>query len=573
MATKVPSDYSTNLSGYWLLGEASGTRADSSGNGNTLTDNNTVLARNGFNDTLCADFERSQSEYLSITDAAQTDLDITSSYSAWVKLKMESITNDNIWLGKWSPSTGYMIAIQATGLIVVNHGTTAYTSQITIVIGEVMEVGVVYDDANNLIHFYVNGKLVDTKAATVDPADTSHAFQLGARSDGTDYFDGCQAQAAVWKGRVLTHLEMSSMSPHRTNNAFNVIASANNNPLTGTYTKQAMSFTSVDAGEFSGVELLLFGLNTPTDETVTVRLETDSSDKPSGSLVHANAISSALDATKFTLGTGGDWVMFKFTDLVTLVAGTKYWIVLEQTAGSWGAEKVDWRNTVTATDFPGGHCDRYSSGSWDEDIDARNGKFKMVQFVGGAITSVTKAHGTVAESEFGSNTLDDKFAQNFKFTENTTIYGASFFVSVIGAPAFNIVSKILSDSSNLPNSVLATSNTILSSRLQKGSLSAADFYWVFFGFASPYVMLANTEYWLSIETPDSGHSGTNYMGAARITSSTFPQTNDAAFWDDTAGVWAAVSGTDPVSIFCALHAQKTVGGSGGDSVGFFPFFK
>ena len=37
----------TNLEAYYSLEEASGTRADASGNGNTLTDNNTVTAGYG----------------------------------------------------------------------------------------------------------------------------------------------------------------------------------------------------------------------------------------------------------------------------------------------------------------------------------------------------------------------------------------------------------------------------------------------------------------------------------------------------------------------------------------------
>jgi hypothetical protein len=54
---------------YWRLDEASGTRADSSGNGYTLTDNNTVGSATGNLSALAADFVNTSSEYLSTTNA------------------------------------------------------------------------------------------------------------------------------------------------------------------------------------------------------------------------------------------------------------------------------------------------------------------------------------------------------------------------------------------------------------------------------------------------------------------------------------------------------------------------
>ncbi|MDP3986035.1 MAG: LamG-like jellyroll fold domain-containing protein [Candidatus Veblenbacteria bacterium] len=55
--------------GVWHLNEASSTRVDSSGNGNDMTDNNTVLSAAGKLAGNGADFETSVPEYLSRTDA------------------------------------------------------------------------------------------------------------------------------------------------------------------------------------------------------------------------------------------------------------------------------------------------------------------------------------------------------------------------------------------------------------------------------------------------------------------------------------------------------------------------
>ena len=79
--------WSSGYAGVWHLNEASGTRADSTSGNNDLTDNNTVASAAGkFGNA--ADLERSNSEKLTITDAAQTGLDPVGNlitFGAWVK--------------------------------------------------------------------------------------------------------------------------------------------------------------------------------------------------------------------------------------------------------------------------------------------------------------------------------------------------------------------------------------------------------------------------------------------------------------------------------------------------------
>jgi hypothetical protein len=59
---------------HWTCDETSGIRYDSTTNNNDLTDNNTVLYQTGLLGNAC-DFESTNAEYLSITDAAQTGLE------------------------------------------------------------------------------------------------------------------------------------------------------------------------------------------------------------------------------------------------------------------------------------------------------------------------------------------------------------------------------------------------------------------------------------------------------------------------------------------------------------------
>jgi hypothetical protein len=78
--------WDTNFKGVWHLNENSGTRYDSTSNNNDLTDWNTV-ARGAGQIAGGADFVRANSEYLYITDATQTGLDVTGpiTLEAWAK--------------------------------------------------------------------------------------------------------------------------------------------------------------------------------------------------------------------------------------------------------------------------------------------------------------------------------------------------------------------------------------------------------------------------------------------------------------------------------------------------------
>ena len=73
-----------NVQGKWGMEEASGTRADTSGNSNTLADNNTVEAvtpgiqENNATGAKAAHFELDFGEYLDIADGSQNGKEICS---------------------------------------------------------------------------------------------------------------------------------------------------------------------------------------------------------------------------------------------------------------------------------------------------------------------------------------------------------------------------------------------------------------------------------------------------------------------------------------------------------------
>jgi hypothetical protein len=97
-ATSTPAP--SGLEGRWGLDEASGQRQDSSGRGNHLTDNNSVGSVSG-QVGLAADFESDRWERLSISDGAQSGLDITGSLTLVGWMKAERVSRWQMMASKY----------------------------------------------------------------------------------------------------------------------------------------------------------------------------------------------------------------------------------------------------------------------------------------------------------------------------------------------------------------------------------------------------------------------------------------------------------------------------------------
>lgn len=212
-----PSNITTGLVGYWKLDEASGSRADSSGNGNTLTDNNTVASvaqdywKTGENS---ADFERSNSEYLSISDGSQTGLDLTGSWSFACFVKPESSAVLQAIASKKNldgDADGYNFGIYTDDkLYVRNSGTLVQATGATIPVGKWTHVAVVYN--GSVVAFYVNGNLDTVVSSSTNPAGNAIQFALGCRGSITqDFFDGLMKDAGLWNV-ALTPIQIKSLA-------------------------------------------------------------------------------------------------------------------------------------------------------------------------------------------------------------------------------------------------------------------------------------------------------------------------------------------------------------------------
>ena len=210
------SSLATDLVSYWELEEASGTRIDSHGS-NNLSDNNTVLSATGIQGNG-ADFEKSNSEYLSITDASQTGLDLTTNASfAWF-MKPESVDIVNYYILSKGGATEISYRIEHDDdrlrFSVSSNGSTdtseSYVSSGLFTVGNWYHCAITWD--NGVIKFYIDGSLVkttDISGTLTSIYSGTGEFRLGDCINGR-FFDGILDEVGVWS-RTLTDTDIANL--------------------------------------------------------------------------------------------------------------------------------------------------------------------------------------------------------------------------------------------------------------------------------------------------------------------------------------------------------------------------
>ena len=197
-----------NIQGFWKLDEESGIRADNSGNDNTLQDNNTVLYGTGEIGNA-ADFEKDIPEWLSITDALQTGLDITGDITILCWINPETIGGAGVYhhiCAKWTTTggnEGYSFAIDPDAHIrlTTNNGVAnrGLSSTGTVSTGSLQHVGVTLDVSETLMTMYIAGSESGTDAsAHAAIQDNTSWFGIGGYGDAQLYFDGLIDELIIW---------------------------------------------------------------------------------------------------------------------------------------------------------------------------------------------------------------------------------------------------------------------------------------------------------------------------------------------------------------------------------------
>ncbi|HYF13256.1 MAG TPA: LamG-like jellyroll fold domain-containing protein, partial [Candidatus Paceibacterota bacterium] len=192
----------TNVQGFWPLHESSGNRADESGRNNLLIDNNTVGSASGLFGLNAAQFIRSNSEYLSITNAAQTGLGITGALSLAGFFQISNIATGT-WLrpiaSKWGASAtsdrGYSFGIRrdsTTGLLypyflLSSNGGSSYElvfgASFNFSVNTWYHLAATYEPQTKLVCIYVDGVRVAMRYCTQGSIKSNTAeFRLGVHA-------------------------------------------------------------------------------------------------------------------------------------------------------------------------------------------------------------------------------------------------------------------------------------------------------------------------------------------------------------------------------------------------------
>ena len=211
----------TNLISYWSLEETSSTRYDQHGS-NHLTDNNTVTRGTG-KQGFCADFERTNNEYLTAVDSSTFPHSASGddiSAAMWVNFESlvswETFIQHYLQTGNQRSWTFYLdgtvlhLDISADG-----SSDTAATVTWSPSTATWYHIAFTYDVSAGEVKFYVNGA---QQGATQTGKPTSYyastaKLQFGTFYDGSSSngsFDGLMDEVGLWN-KVLTSGEITDL--------------------------------------------------------------------------------------------------------------------------------------------------------------------------------------------------------------------------------------------------------------------------------------------------------------------------------------------------------------------------
>jgi len=215
---------------HWDCDETSGVRYDANlTNTNDLTDNNTVLYQAGSLSNAC-DFERSNSEYLSITDGNQLGLDVSTNatFSFWINIetlpstgqiypmvsKIGTANNESYSLYLYNDSGTHKIAMIGAGDGIYGGPGTYWLTNWTPTVATWYHIAFTYDASIDKTTWYING----SSYASSTTAYTENLFYNGASpfQIGADvgwnnaYFDGLIDEISVFSA-TLTASEISTL--------------------------------------------------------------------------------------------------------------------------------------------------------------------------------------------------------------------------------------------------------------------------------------------------------------------------------------------------------------------------
>lgn len=200
-----------SLVSYWKFED---NLTDSKGSNNLTGGGSPTYAQAVFNKGI--DFEYDSSQYATIADAAQTGLDITTSFSIVGWVKPESLAATFGMCGKDDLTDGYAVTIATTGqvnFVTRSLGTASTVSPTGAVgTGAWYHIAGVWDDDANTKVLYVNGsKVGESTGVTGTMAGNAAAFFVGCTRSTVNYADGMVDDLAIFS-RALGSGEVKTLA-------------------------------------------------------------------------------------------------------------------------------------------------------------------------------------------------------------------------------------------------------------------------------------------------------------------------------------------------------------------------
>lgn len=212
--TSFASPLLAGLESYWKLDETSGTRLDSCGT-NNLTSNGSTGSTAGKIGNA-AQFVPALSQNLSLADNASLSIGagVSLSISLWV---YPTGTGNRTILSKgFGPNGGgYLIYLLGTDRILwqIYEGGSQYGVQSDVLsLSTWHHVVVTYDVSTTKMQVYLdNGTPAEQASGPTSIPDDTGTFRIGAFTAGGDYFDGAIDETGLWKSRVLSASDVTSL--------------------------------------------------------------------------------------------------------------------------------------------------------------------------------------------------------------------------------------------------------------------------------------------------------------------------------------------------------------------------
>ncbi|MDA3815062.1 MAG: LamG domain-containing protein [Patescibacteria group bacterium] len=165
--------------------------------------------------TNSINLELSSSQYLSITDANQTGLDLSTDFTIEVWIKLEQLPSSASYMGlvnkdDASTNRSYTFRLNPDDTCFVNYWSdnstqTNITSDTAIVVagdvGNWVHLAVTVDISAQTAIMYKNGSAVATTtglSGSTTIQNTSGPVEIGTRTNGDLYFDGLIDEVRVW---------------------------------------------------------------------------------------------------------------------------------------------------------------------------------------------------------------------------------------------------------------------------------------------------------------------------------------------------------------------------------------